>query len=140
MTTNMTPDSPPSHVIIKALGDLSPGVRITILHMMQEFQAHRLSCSDFEIFLKSVAWQSETLRSYYAEQDNDNLPTEALSDEEMEMLMDSQSASQARTCEPKELPGPSSPLCDPSQNENVDICSRWHGDSRHVACSGRTND
>jgi len=100
----------PSHVIERALPELSPGVRLTILQLMKEFRTRRLTCSDVESFFQSVAWQSETLQTYYASRSMHNEPTETLSDEEMELLMSSQNPSQpVHACETNEPWGPASP-------------------------------
>jgi len=99
----------PVDVAERGMAELVAGVRITLDCSVRLWRAKRISASELESLLQSVAWQSPTLKRYFDERDKmktdaDTEGFDMLSDEDMIALMNAECEEQgpgkkARTTE-----------------------------------------
>lgn len=78
----------PLEVVEDGLEELGQGARATIATGIRELEAKRMPARDVEIFLQSVAWQSPTLKSYFANvqhisKEDEDMQFQVLSEEDM---------------------------------------------------------
>jgi hypothetical protein len=78
----------PTEVVEGGLEELGQSVRATIETGMRELRARRMPAHDLKLLLQSVAWQSPTLKRYFAydrrlSESDEDMQFELLSDEDM---------------------------------------------------------
>lgn len=84
----------PADIVEDAMEELSQGVRITIESSVRLWREKRMSASELESLLHSVAWQSPTLKDYFEDRmprrspsEDDDEPFEVMSAQDMAALM-----------------------------------------------------
>lgn len=91
----------PADVAERGVAELGAGVRVTLDCSMRLWRAKRISASELESLLQSVAWQSPTLKDYFdgrstAKSDHDSEAFDVLSDEDMLSLMNGECEEQGK--------------------------------------------
>ena len=84
----------PADIVEDAMEELSQGVRITIESSVRLWREKRMSASELESLLHSVAWQSPTLKDYFEDRmprrspsEDDDEPFEVMSAQDIAALM-----------------------------------------------------
>ena len=76
----------PMHILYQAIMEVPESVLVVIANSAVLYSQKRMLASDFDSYLRSVAWQSTTLKTYYEDLSMFDEENEILSEEDLLFL------------------------------------------------------